>query len=94
MSTLHHIADRFFKDKQGKWVIGQFPNGLLIAWLVIMLVTMLLPKTPFSHSLNLLGSAVLFTWAYLELTDGASYFRRTLGTVVLLATIIGFFHLP
>jgi len=38
-----------------------------------------------------LASSFLFMWAYLELTQGASYFRRFLGLIVLLGIVcIGF----
>lgn len=84
-------AGNFFKDKDGKWAIVAFPNVLLAAWIAIIILTKFIPENNLHLSLSLLGSAVLFAWAYLELTDGTSYFRRVLGAVILLAVIIGYF---
>jgi hypothetical protein len=39
-----------------------------------------------------LSTAFLFTWAYLEITQGASYFRRVLGAVVLAGVLMSFFY--
>jgi hypothetical protein len=36
---------------------------------------------------DFLGSALLFTWAYLESTRGVSYFRRLVGLVILAAVV-------
>jgi len=78
----------FFKYKDGKWAIVAFPNVLLAAWIAIIILTKFIPENNLHLSLSLLGSAVLFVWAYLELTDGTSYFRRVLGVAILLAVII------
>lgn len=81
------IIERFFKDKDGRWVVGQFPNALISIW-AVLLVTNLFMHNPHVSSLQ---SAVLFAWAYLELTQGVNYFRKTLGAAVLLVVVIGFF---
>jgi len=77
----------FFKDKQGKWGIIQFPNVLLSIWIILLLVNFLTNNQP----LKLLQSAVLFAWAYNELTRGLSYFRKSLGAIILLVVTVGFF---
>jgi hypothetical protein len=81
----------FFKDKDGKWAIVAFPNVLLAAWITIIILAKFIPENNLQHSLSLHGSAILFAWAYLELTEGTSKFRRVLGAVILLAVIISFF---
>jgi len=40
---------------------------------------------------ELLGSAFLFTWAYLEITSGVTYFRRLLGVAAIAIVGFGFF---
>lgn len=91
MDKAFTVIGKFFKDKDGKWAIIAFPNVLLAAWIAIIIITKFIPKNNLHISLSLLGSAVLFAWAYLELTEGTSYFRRVLGAVILLVVIIGFF---
>lgn len=86
------FIDWFFKDSHGKWAIIQVPNGLLSVWLALVIATYVLRNTHIGADLGLLQSAILFTWAYLELVTGASHFRRLLGGVVLAVVIIGFFR--
>ena len=81
----------FFTDKNGKWAIIAFPNGLLLAWLLIVIIGMLVNDEALKNSLGRLNNAVIFVWAYLELTTGVSYFRRVLGGFILLVITIGYF---
>lgn len=81
----------FFKDKDSNWAIVAFPNVLLAAWIAIIILAKFIPENNLHHSLSLLGSAILFAWAYLELAEGVSYFRRVLGAAILLVVIISFF---
>ena len=81
-------VERFFKDNDGNWKVAQFPNLLLSVWVLLLLANL------WAHSQNivLLQRAVLFSWAYLELTEGVSSFRKTLGAVVLAAVTVSFFN--
>lgn len=81
----------FFKNKDGKWTIIQFPNLLLIAWLLLTLVAIFLGAGSLKSSIQLLSSAVLFAWAYAEVTTGDSNFRRLLGGIILLYVVFSFF---
>ncbi|MCA9325128.1 hypothetical protein KDA23_03635 [Candidatus Saccharibacteria bacterium] len=80
----------FFRDKNGKVVLGQTPNVPIVGWALFRIVSWLTSGQLHRVS-NLLATAFLFTWAYLELTDGVNYFRRTLGGIVLAYIIYGFF---
>lgn len=82
----------FFKDKERHVVIWQWPNMILWGWIVSKLLTMLNTSSQISDGLSALSTALLFTWAYLEITKGVSYFRRTLGAIIMLAIVIGFFN--
>jgi hypothetical protein len=42
--------------------------------------------------LDHLSRAILVTWAYLEITDGVNYFRRLLGTIVMIALVVTYLH--
>lgn len=79
----------FFKDKQGKIVIFQTPNPPLLGWLIFTILNFLwYADHPKIHYLfDMLSFGFIFTWAWLEITDGANYFRRTLGLVVLIIAI-------
>jgi hypothetical protein len=89
----NHTAENhftsFFKDHDGQLVIWQWPNIPLIGWAVFKVLSLITQagtlKTWSAH----LSTAFLFTWAYLEITGGASYFRRVLGTIVMAALLWG-----
>lgn len=82
---------RFFEDRDGRIVVMQFPNPPLWAWLALRIAAFFAPDR-WRDGLSLLATAALFTWAYLEITEGASPFRRTLGGVVLAAIVVGAFR--
>jgi len=90
MNKVHARISDFFKDKTGNWAIIAFPNVLLTAWVVTMILTKFMYGSALHDSLSSLASAILFAWAYLELTEGTSYFRRVLGAIILAVVIIGF----
>lgn len=75
----------FWRDKHGKVVLGQLPNVPLVGWLVFLFAAKIWPHL---GVLAFLSTAFLFVWAYLELTSGVTYARRTLGAFVLLYIIV------
>ena len=89
MSKLKSIRS-FFEDKHGRVVIFQMPNALLWGWLLSKLL-MILGTRNLASGFGRLGTALLFAWAYLELTKGVNYFRKSLGLVVLLVVMRSFF---
>lgn len=90
-TKLNTVTNKIFKDKDGRWTIVQSPNTLLSIWVVLTVIIMLLGDTSIRTSAQLLQNSVLFAWAYLELTNGDSYFRRFLGASILVAVILGYF---
>lgn len=80
---------RFFKDKKGHIVLWQWPNLPLYGWIVCKILSLLL-RGDLKAGLEQLGMAFLFTWAFLEITQGVNYFRKLLGLVVILALVIGY----
>lgn len=78
---------RFFSDARGRRVIAQPPNAPLVAWALCGAAAYLLPPGRPHDVAAFLSSAFLFTWAWLELTDGDSPFRRVLGGAVLAAMV-------
>jgi hypothetical protein len=79
----------FFKSSEGEVVIVQRPNLLIIAWLIVQVLLFLKigPSSPF----RALATAMLFTWAYMEIDQGKSPFRRCLGAVIMVVIVTGLF---
>lgn len=79
----------FFKDKNGRVVIFQFPNLPLLAWILFTILNLLLgSKYPkLQHLFSMLSFGFIFTWAWLEISSGVNYFRRALGLLVLVIII-------
>lgn len=79
----------FFKDKHGRIVIFQTPNAPLIGWFIFSILNLLWtsehPKV--INIFHMLSFGFIFTWAWLEITSGINYFRRTLGLIVLIITV-------
>jgi len=74
----------FFTDKHGNRVIMQKPNLPILGWLALTLIN----YAAHSSQIAWLATALLFTWAFMELYQGDSYFRRLLGLVVIAAILI------
>jgi hypothetical protein len=83
---MHKLLKAFVKDKHGKVVIWQVPNFPIVAWAVFTLAGRI-AQGPLHDIFLACGSISLLIWACLEIISGASYFRRTLGLVVLVATV-------
>ena len=79
---------QFFKDKDGKVVVWQTPNIPLIAWAVAFALTFVPLPEKWHTLVSYIAFGFLFTWAWLEITQGSSGFRRTLGATVLLWLIV------
>ena len=79
-------VERFFKDKDGHWAIMQFPNVPLAVWLALVVVNLFLHSQQVGH----LQSGVLLVWAYLEITEGTSRFRKALGVVAAALSVASF----
>ena len=78
---------RFFEDEHGRLILWQAPNLPLWVWAVASLATRFLSDRP-EQAAQLIAFGALFTWAWLEIFDGASPFRRLLGSVVLIWSIL------
>ena len=86
--------EKFYKDDQGNIALWQAPNahsGAGWGWIGCMVVLALVVSGHLKTGFELLGSAFLFTWAYLEITSGVTYFRRLLGVTVIAVVGFGFF---
>jgi hypothetical protein len=82
--------DRFFKDNQGKWKVAQAPNSLISIWAILQIANSFILHGKYG-GVSVVASMVLFAWAYLEFTDGDSSFRKLLGLIVLVGTVVSAF---
>ena len=87
MKNFADFFTKLFKDDGGKIVIWQTPNIPLIGWAVFSVLTHILPTGRWQLFAGYVSFGFIFTWAWLELTQGISYFRRILGAAVLAVSI-------
>lgn len=73
----------FCSDKDGKIVIGQFPNFPLILWFLTKGMSLVTNNKGLKTSLDIASLIFLTIWALLELTRGVNSFRKTLGAITL-----------
>jgi hypothetical protein len=91
MKKLQKTWHSFTRDDKGRTIIWQWPNAPIIGWALFRLLGHFSNAGYLNNGFNFLGSAFLFVWAYLEITEGASYFRKSLGAAVIIAVIAGYF---
>lgn len=81
----------FCSDRDGKLVLAQKPNLPILGWAVFKLASMTTSSQPAKTGLESIATGFLFVWAYLEITEGDSNFRKLLGLIVLGFMLVGFF---
>ena len=81
------VLASFWKDKHGNIAIWQRPNLPLISWFAFLVIAKLLPDGSLKNGVQFLSTAFILIWAYMEIAEGASYFRRLLGLAVFLVTV-------
>lgn len=82
------MLDKIFKDKDGKFVVWQRPNALLLFWAIFTVTAILVPSGQVKNLLNFLAFVAICAWAFLEVIFGVNYFRRILGVAVLILSLI------
>lgn len=87
----HNPLERFIRNRHDDIAVVQYPNLPLIGWAVFGVLAFIFAKGTPHQGFHSLSQASLFTWAYLEIRSGSSPFRRTLGSVVLLMLVAGYF---
>jgi hypothetical protein len=88
-ANLPNFWDKIWKDKQGtgKVVIYQMPNLPLAMWVILTVISLMTNGT-IANITSMLASLALLIWAALEVWSGVDYFRRGLGLVVFLFSIM------
>ncbi|MGB3534541.1 MAG: hypothetical protein WBA13_13630 [Microcoleaceae cyanobacterium] len=78
------LFDKVFRDSEGNIVIAQPPNPPLIAGIVATLLKFVITSGNIYIASDAIAFGALFTWGWLELSDGVNYFRRGLGLLTLI----------
>jgi hypothetical protein len=92
-TTSHSAIGRFFRNPEtGELAVVQTPNIPLAVFLVASVARMMLhPAGGVGTVVSVVAAASLVVWAALEIFRGDSPFRRVLGGVVLLGSVLGLF---
>jgi len=77
------MIGKFFKNKNGKITIVQWPNIWVILWAGLTVLSKVADEE-LRTGIAVLATLSLVFWAYLEITDGDSMFRRVLGATVMI----------
>lgn len=80
---------QLFKDRHDRVVVWQAPNLLLGCWIVLRILMFIVSQGKLHLVFEQLSNAVLFTWAYLEITEGVTTFRKVLGGAVMTLLVLG-----
>jgi hypothetical protein len=88
MSSISKTVRNFFADKNDTIVIWQPPNALLWAWILFTVMKYVFKQGSTHQITHVAASMALLIWSLLEIKDGASPFRRTLGVIVLIFIVV------
>lgn len=92
MAASQSLWDKIWRDRNGNVIIYQFPNVWLIVWFVLEFVSLVVPSHSMAEGVSWwLATAALGVWSLLEIFQGANYFRRALGLLVAISTIVTVF---
>ena len=84
----NNLFDRFFRDNTGEIVVAQAPNIPILVWIGATLLKLVVKTGQVKIALDVLAFGSLLYWSFLEITQGATYFRRDLGVIVLIALMV------
>ena len=81
------LFDRLFRDINGEIVVAQAPNLPILIWIAATLLKLVVKTDRLKIALDLLAFGSLSYWSFLEISEGANYFRRDLGVIVAIAIV-------
>jgi hypothetical protein len=90
--SVENIWENIWKDKKGKIVIWQMPNIPLIIWAVATVVSLIVTGKS-ADVFQWIGDIALVVWSLLEIIKGVNYFRRILGLVVFVFSVLSIIKL-
>ena len=84
------MIKHFFTDKSGKVVLTQKPNAPIIVWLTATILKLIVGPDNVAYStLDVVSLVGITAWALLEIVQGDSLFRRSLGLFILCIAVYG-----
>lgn len=90
MASIKSLKEVLFLTSDGKYVIAQRPNALLLSWLGVKIASYLPVFDEYRNTMGDISTVLLLVWALLELFAGVNLFRKLLGltvTIFLLARL-------
>jgi hypothetical protein len=87
MGKIQKNIKEFCQDKDGKIVLAQTPNIPIYIWGAATILGKVVNEGRLSTLAETVGFAFICIWAWLEITQGSSNFRRVLGIIVLTASL-------
>lgn len=78
-----NMFKRFFQDDKGRYVVVQWPNAPVYMILASSLLSRMDLGSDAQRLFELTTFGSIFLWAFLEITQGESTFRRVLGAGVM-----------
>lgn len=73
----------FIRNDLGQQTIAKRPNAPIVGWALLGAASMMALDEKNRQALSAASKACLMVWAALELAEGDSGFRRTMGTLTL-----------
>ena len=88
MQQLKSYTYKFFYDKDNRIVLMQFPNVPLLLFIAASILARVFKAGWSNDVFRVVAFVSLVIWALLEILTGVNYFRRILGGVVLVFSLI------
>jgi hypothetical protein len=85
---MHSALRKFINGQDGRPVLWQRPNLPLTLWAAGTILSKFVLAKPWHSVLTVTASLALTAWAVLEIGWGASYFRKVVGGIVLIYTVV------
>lgn len=83
-----NLFDKIFCDSSGHIVITQWPNISFSVFIAAELLSLIFSSGVIHTIAKYLAIFFLTWWSFQELLTGVNYFRRVLGAVILVGTIL------
>lgn len=87
-----HRVKQLCSDKDGKVTLAQSPNLPLVGWMAFKAISTPISNQSIKTGFESVGTAFLFVWAYLEIVEGDSNFRKLLGVAVMSLIVFNMFN--
>ena len=92
LPKIKRFANQSIRDKDNNLVVWQLPNPPLVGWFVGLIISNVIASGFLKTGLAALSTAFLFTWAYLEVAQGATYLRRLPGVIAMIIAFFAYFR--